>query len=88
MLLYTIENNAYGFVRDIDVSKALKVYIYENNDRIVGQGEFYYSKAIKFSAKAGAHYIIRFYNDGVLKLVSFTYPSIIEHSLINNVLKK
>lgn len=88
MLIYTQENNAYGLVKDIEISKALKVYVYENNDRIVGEGQFYYEKAFKFEAKAGAHYIFRFYNDGVLKLVSFTYPSLIQDSQMSNVLKK
>lgn len=38
MLIYTQENNAYGLVKDIEISKALKENVYENNDRIVGEG--------------------------------------------------
>lgn len=38
MLIYTLQNNAYGFVKDIDTSKPLKVYVYEDNNRIVAQG--------------------------------------------------
>lgn len=86
--IYVLENNAYTFVRDIENVKPLRVYVYENNDRIVAQAEFYYERALKFSAFAGKKYIFRFYNDGVLKLVSFTYPSLVEESHVNKLYKK
>lgn len=35
MLLYTLENNAYGFIKDIDATKPLRVYVYEDNSRII-----------------------------------------------------
>lgn len=38
MIVYTLENNAYGIVKDISQSGIIKVYVYEDNTRIVGQG--------------------------------------------------
>ncbi len=37
ILIYVLENNAYGFVKDIDKSKSLKVFVYEDNARIAAQ---------------------------------------------------
>ena len=41
-LIYILNDNAYGVVKDIGKSKTLKIYVYEDNNRIIGQGEFYF----------------------------------------------
>lgn len=77
MVIYTLENNAYGIIKDIDTAGALKVYVYEDNAQIIGQGEFYFEKIINFTAKPKSTYTLRFYNDGIPKLVSLSYPNLL-----------
>ena len=80
MVVYTLENNAYGIIKDIETSGVLKAYVYEDNSQIVAQAEFYFEKILKFKAKAKSTYTIRFYNDGIPKLISFSYPNLLESS--------
>jgi hypothetical protein len=85
MMIYTLENNAYGVIKDIDTAGALKVYVYEDNSQIVAQAEFYFEKVLKFKVKAKSTYNIRFYNDGIPKLLSFNYPNLLESSHIEDL---
>jgi citrate lyase synthetase len=77
MIIYTLENNAYGIIKDIDTEIPIHVYVYENNNRMIAEGEFYFEKSIKFLAIPDAYYSVRFRNGGQPKLVSFTYPNIL-----------
>lgn len=55
----------------------MKIFIYEDNTRIVTQSTFYFENAVKFNVKGGSKYVLRFYNSGSLKLVSMTYSHFI-----------
>jgi hypothetical protein len=36
MVTYVLENNVYGLIKDIETASPLKVFVYEDNIRIVG----------------------------------------------------
>ena len=71
--VYVEKNNVFSQVKNVEGEEPLKVYVYEDNTRIVAQGSFYFEHAISFPAKANSVYVLRFYNSGSLKLVSMIY---------------
>ena len=85
MTIYVEENNVYGYVKDVDSAQALKVYVYEDNAQIIGQGEFYFDYALRFQAKKGSTYTIRFYNSGLKKLVNVAHPKMIAQQHLENL---
>lgn len=75
--MYIEENNVFSFVKDVTKEGPLKLYVYEDNTRIVAQASFFFENGVKFDVKAGSKYIMRFYNSGSLKLVVMTYSHFI-----------
>ena len=83
--VYVEENNIYGLIKDVDVAQPLKIYVYEDNTQIVGQGEFYFNKLLYFNAKKGSSYTVRFYNSGLKKLVNVMHPRLLARQHIDNL---
>lgn len=77
-MVYVLKDNAYTLVRDIERTKSIRVYVYEDNSRIVAQSEFYFENVVRFEARANSKYVVRFYNEGETKLLSMDYPSFID----------
>jgi hypothetical protein len=46
MVVYVLDNNVYGLIKDLESASPLKVYVYEDNIRIISIGEFYFEKAL------------------------------------------
>jgi hypothetical protein len=67
--IFTHRDNTYTELSDVDAEGGVKVFVYENNEKIVGQGQFYFRGQIGFECKKGSGYIIRFYNEKVDKLI-------------------
>ena len=57
----------------MDKDEPLKVYVYEDNSRVIDQVSLYFQGIITFLAKAETTYTLRFYNSGTLKLVRMVY---------------
>ena len=79
-----IENaGVYGPIADVEKENALKVYVYEDNNRIVANVEFFYNSVIIFDSKKGSSYMCRFYNpSSTNKLVNILHPKMIaQHHL-------
>lgn len=52
------------------------------------QSEFYFEKTVKFDVKGRSRYTIRFYNQGVAKLVIFSYPTMLEQKHLKDIYSK
>lgn len=80
--MYVLKDNAYGMVKDVDTAGLIKLYVYEDNNRIVGQAECFFMAAVLFKAKPKSTYTVRFYNDGITKLISLTFPEFVSTSTV------
>lgn len=66
----------------------MQIYVYEDDNRIMAQTEFYFEKTIRFNVKDRSRYTIRFYNQGVAKLVIFSYPTMLEQKHLKEIYSK
>lgn len=76
------QDNTYVRTKNIEEEEAVRVYIYENNQRVVYEGEFYYQNYIVFQGQADAMYLIRVVNNGKTKLISMNTKKLVEESHI------
>lgn len=84
--IYVSEDNVYGEIQDVEKEPPLRIYVYENNNRIIVQKEFYFQGIISFTAKKDSTYTIRYYNTGKQKLISVYQNRVIENSNVENLL--
>ena len=61
------------FIENIKNTQPVMFYLYEDNNKIVGQISCYFEAALKFQAKGGSSYKLKFYSSGGTKLVLLNY---------------
>lgn len=67
LLIYDESNDLYSEISDIDRFPAVKMTLFENNNRVVAESTFYFRSAVVLEGKAGGTYHIRFYTTGTAK---------------------
>jgi hypothetical protein len=72
--------------KNVEEDDPISVYIYENNNRITFQGDFFYQMYAVFEGKAEAVYMIRVVNKGKNKLVSMSTKKLLEKSHIDETI--
>lgn len=85
---YVAQDNTYVRTKNIEEEEPVKIYIYENNQKIVYEGEFYYQSYIIFHGQANAMYLIRVVNNGRTKLISMNTKKLVEETHIAETLQK
>ena len=55
--------NSYGEMKDIDQDSPIKVYIYEDNRKIISQSEVYFTSYINLDVKANIQYSLKIFNN-------------------------
>lgn len=73
--------------KNIEEEQPVKIYIYQNNQKIVFEGEFYYQSYIVFQGEAGAMYLIRVVNNGRTKLISMNLKKLVEDTHLSEKLQ-
>lgn len=84
---YAAQDNTYVRTKNIEEEQPVKIYIYQNNQRIVFDGEFYFQNYIVFQGEAGAMYLIRVVNNGKTKLISMNLKKLVEDTHLNEKLQ-
>lgn len=82
------QENTYIRTKNIEEEEPVNVYIYENDNRIIYQAEFYYQNYIIFEGQAGAMYLIKVTNNGRTKLISMNCKKLVEEAHIGKALQK
>jgi hypothetical protein len=85
---YVAQDNTYIRTKNIEEEEPVKIYIYENNQNIVYQGEFYYQTYIIFEGQANAMYLIKVVNNGRTKLISMNCKKLLEEAHLQKTLQK
>lgn len=64
------------------------MYIYENNNRIVYQGDFHFQHYVLFDGYEDSTYLLRFINRGSPKMINLNFKKVTEHSHFSEIIKK
>ena len=84
--IYVIDENQYRQIKDVERQAPLRIFIYENNNRIVIQETLYFEGALIFQAQKDSSYTIRFYNSGKIKLVETSYNGVLETQHVDQLI--
>lgn len=66
----------------------MKIYIYENNQKIIYEGEFFYQSYIIFNGETNGMYLIKIVNNGRTKLISMNCKKLVEEAHLGDTLQK
>lgn len=76
--VYVEVDNFFIKIDDVDQEPPLKIYVYENNHRIIVDKYFYFAGLVSFRGKADSTYTIRFYNTGNKKLIEANQNNVLQ----------
>ena len=85
--VYVEIDNFFIKINDVDKEPPLKIYVYENNHRIIVDKSFYFAGLVSFSGKADSTYTIRFYNTGSKKLIEARQNAILQTHQVEKLLE-
>jgi hypothetical protein len=86
LFTYEIKENAYMRPQNIENQAPIKIQIYENNNRLIHQSNFYFQSYVVFEGQELSTYTIRFVNPGAEKLITMNVNRVTETSHIDEVI--
>jgi hypothetical protein len=72
--------------QNIENQAPIKIQIYENNNRLIHQSNFYFQSYVVFEGQELSTYTIRFVNPGAEKLITMNVNKVTETSHIEKVI--
>lgn len=84
--LFTNTDGVYGSVSDVEGTEPVRIYVYEDRDRLVVQESFYSVKGLRFTGKANSSYLVRYVNHGGSRLCIINLVHIVTHAHVGGKL--